>query len=99
MLFTADKNYPRMQPKALFCVVALAVTVNAATLGGISTVATLVVTDTAGHTHTTTSVASVASITLGVPEGWSNAGTRALDSSAGAAVLAALLGALLCALV
>ena len=38
------------------------------------TVATLILTDTSGHTVTTTSTASQRSITLGVPQGWQGNG-------------------------
>ncbi|RPD60100.1 acid protease [Lentinus tigrinus ALCF2SS1-7] len=65
------------------------------------TVATLILTDTSGHTVTTTSTASHRSITLGVPEGWTgtsaapahglNFATKSLAWFALAAVVCALL--------
>ncbi|KAI0787656.1 acid protease [Fomes fomentarius] len=48
------------------------------------TVATLILTDTSGHTHTSVSTASQRSITLGVPEGWlGNAAAPAYAASMG----------------
>ncbi|OJT11452.1 Pregnancy-associated glycoprotein 2 [Trametes pubescens] len=58
------------------------------------TVATLVITDTSGHTLTSVSTAATPSITLGIPEGWTQNGahrTGATGASWGvAAVLCAL---------
>lgn len=59
------------------------------------TVATLVITDTSGHTLTSVSTAATPSITLGVPEGWTQNGARPLAAHTGASWGVA---AVLCAL-
>ncbi|TFK87451.1 acid protease [Polyporus arcularius HHB13444] len=60
------------------------------------TVATLILTDTSGHTLTTTSTAFHRSITLGVPEGWQ--GNSASASFASRPLLWLTLAAAVCAL-
>ena len=44
------------------------------------TVATLIITDTSGHTVTTTSTAAHRSITLGVPQGWQDSAASTIAS-------------------
>ncbi|KAI0719301.1 acid protease [Cerioporus squamosus] len=60
------------------------------------TVATLILTDTSGHTVTTTSTALHRSITLGVPEGWQGNGASAKCAFKPLSLLA--LAAIVCAL-